>query len=145
VPRVSHRVLLGAWQTAEVLPHVRTQEREARLILLDIPRVPLSMNQLLGRHWRRKHREKTTWMQEIQAAYGPGRYKATGRMRVTITIFNSRQYDQDNAVGSCKIVVDALKTLGFIVDDRAKYLDCSVLQEQSSRKHRHTVIQLEAL
>ena len=101
------------------------------------------MNQLLGRHWRKKYTEKSTWMQELRAAFGPGPILCPGKRRVTITIHNSREYDQDNAVGACKIVLDAMVTLGFLAGDSSEWLDCSVLQEHSTRKDRHTIITLE--
>jgi hypothetical protein len=111
-------------------------------VKLTIPRVPLSPNALLGKHWSAKAKEKLIWGQEIQAA--GGKEQAKGRMRVTITLYNARQYDRDNAWGACKPILDAMKQLGLIIDDRASYCELEVKQEKSSRKDKHTVIELES-
>jgi hypothetical protein len=111
---------------------------------LTIPRVPLSPNKLLGKHWSAKAKEKLTWMQELGIA-GPYCWEppAKCKMRVTITIYNARQYDRDNAWGACKPILDAMKALGLIVDDRASYCELEVRQEKSTRKDKRTVIEVE--
>ncbi len=65
------------------------------------------------------------------------------KMRVNVTIFNARTYDKDNAYGACKLIFDALKTLGLIVDDRKEWADIEVKQEKCKRKDKKTVIELE--
>jgi Holliday junction resolvase RusA-like endonuclease len=95
----------------------------------------------LGKHWSAKAREKLNWMEEIRAAGGTEQAKV--KMRVTITIHNARQYDRDNAWGACKPILDAMKQLGLIVDDRAAYCELEVKQEKSTRKDKRTVIQVE--
>lgn len=111
-----------------------------------IPQVPLSPNQLLGRHWRAKFRHKKLWMQELSLFKPFTRYwkpfPAEDKMRVRITIHNASQYDRDNAWGACKPILDAMKALGLIVDDRAAYCDLTVLQEKSTRKEKRTVIEV---
>lgn len=79
-------------------------------------------------------------MQEIQAAGGKEQEKV--RMRVTVTIHNSRCYDRDNAWGACKPILDAMKAMGLIIDDASSYCELEVRQERSSRKEKHTVIEL---
>lgn len=111
-------------------------------MILTIPRVPLSPNALLGKHWSAKAREKLTWKQEIQAA--GGKEQAKVRMRVTVTIYNARQYDRDNAWGACKPILDAMKAMGLIVDDRASYCELEVKQAKSTRKEKRTVIEVVA-
>ena len=112
---------------------------------LSIPRVPLSPNKLLGKHWSAKAKEKKAWVNEIWFACGTRHWSlALGqRMRVTITLYNARQYDRDNAWGACKPILDAMKALGLIVDDRAEWCDLTVKQERSTRKDKRTVIQVE--
>lgn len=115
-------------------------------ITLTVPRVPLSPNKLLGRHWRRKHQEKQTWMLEIRAAWGgPIKKNETQRMRVTVVISNSRVYDKDNRYGACKIIFDAMKELGIIVDDREEWLDQNVFMLPCARGQGRTTIELEPL
>ncbi len=111
---------------------------------LSIPRVPLSPNKLLGKHWSAKAKEKKLWENEIWYACGASSWSpALGRKtRVTITLYNARQYDRDNAWGACKPILDAMKALGLIVDDRAEFCDLKVRQERSSRKEKKTVIEV---
>jgi len=112
-------------------------------MILTIPRVPLSPNQLLGKHWSAKAKEKKEWGWELMAALPTKWEKALERkMRVTITIHNARQYDRDNSWASVKPILDAMKGLGMIVDDRAEFCDLTVLQEKSTRKEKRTVIEV---
>ena len=73
---------------------------------------------------------------------------AAGRQanrRVTITLYHSRLFDKDNSYGACKVIFDALKAQGLIVDDSPEWLDAIVEQKKCKHKERHTVIQLEAI
>ena len=113
---------------------------------LSIPRVPLSPNALLGKHWSAKAKEKKLWVNEIWfACDGKSNWELAlqRRMRVTITLYNARQYDRDNAWGACKPILDAMKALGLIVDDRAQWCELEVRQERSTRKDKRTVIEVE--
>jgi hypothetical protein len=115
---------------------------------LTIPRVPLSPNKLLGKHWSAKAKERTLWMNEI--IYGKvegipqlSHRWAKEKVKVIITIHNARQYDRDNAWGACKPILDAMKALGLIVDDRAAWCELEVRQEKSTRKDKRTEIYVE--
>ena len=112
---------------------------------LTIPRVPLSPNKLLGKHWSAKAKEKKLWNDEIWLAVGTRwvRFEATGKRKVTITLYNARQYDRDNAWASVKPILDAMVALGLLVDDASSYCELQVLQEKSTRKDKRTVIQVE--
>ena len=115
-----------------------------------IPGVPASLNEVLRMSHHEKKRVRETWFNTIFVLLGREpvsrlRCDAKGciKMRVTITIHNSRQYDKDNMYGACKIVIDAIKNLGLIHDDRPEFLDAQVRQEKCPRKLKHTVIELE--
>lgn len=110
-------------------------------MILTIPRVPPSLNR--NKHWAAKHLEMRTWKQELDVLKRTWK-PAKGKVKVTITLHNARQYDRDNAYGACKPVMDAMKQLGMIVDDRAAYCDLTVKQEKSRRKDKRTVIEVEA-
>ena len=112
---------------------------------ITIPDVPPSLN-ALPRHWAAKRDLREYWRQSIFAANNNVKHQLYTRSKVTVTLHNSRQYDRDNAYGACKIIFDALKHLGWIVDDRAEFLEASVEQVKCSRKEKKTVIEIgEAL
>jgi hypothetical protein len=115
-------------------------------VTLRIPRELRSPNAWLWGHWRIKQRERQTWEQEIALALLPKRGQpsvvtmlqamnaipATKRVcdekrRVSVTrIVPSRRNfikDEDNLRFSVKPVNDALKRLGLIKDDNAKWLE----------------------
>jgi hypothetical protein len=111
--------------------------------------VPASLNDVLRMSHREKKRVRETWFNTIFIVLGGERVRnlrfnagAGLRMRVTITIHNSRQYDKDNMYGACKVVFDAIKNLGLIYDDRKEFLDAHVEQEKCPRKQKHTVIEI---
>jgi Holliday junction resolvase RusA-like endonuclease len=116
---------------------------------LTIPRIPCSPNALLGKHWSAKRKEKEDWQLQIFVAIndmlGIAKIKAKGKMRVTITLYNARQYDRDNCWGSVKPILDAMVALGLLVDDRAEFCELEVRQEKSSRKDKRTVIEVEPI
>src|ERR1700722_1983018 len=114
---------------------------------LSIPRVPLSPNRVLGKHWSAKAKEKKAWEKELWAAgsqFESWELIAQYKKRVTVTIYNIRRYDEDNAWASVKPILDAMKALRMIVDDAASYCDLTVKQERSlGKKDKRTVIEVE--
>lgn len=66
------------------------------------------------------------------------------RVRLEITVYRKARQDPDNAVASCKYLVDALQARGYLVDDSCDWLDLQV-QEQVDRKNPRTQITWEAL
>jgi hypothetical protein len=112
------------------------------------PSVPPSLNKYLRMHYRTKKKLKVAWQNEFYALDRRGFQLLTAcaqaqrKMRMTITIHNARQYDRDNSFGACKVIVDATKAVGLIHDDREEFLDLCVKQEPSTRKERHTTVEI---
>ena len=112
------------------------------------PSVPPSLNKYLRMHFHAKKKLKIAWQNEFYALDRQGFQllracaEAQRKVRMTITIHNARQYDQDNAYGSVKVIVDATKDVGLIHDDRKEFLDLRVYQEPSTRKEKRTVIEI---
>jgi hypothetical protein len=111
--------------------------------------VPCSLNEVLRMSHHEKKREREMWRNTIYIVLGHERAKnlrfnagAGLRMRVAVTIYNSRQYDQDNMWGACKILFDAIKVLGLIHDDRKEFFEGSVEQVKCPRKLKHTIIEI---
>ena len=71
---------------------------------------------------------------------------AGGKMRVKVTVFNSREYDPDNLTGCLKPVLDALKNIRFIKDDSRQWLELlPVEQHHATRAQAHTLIDIEGV
>lgn len=91
---------------------------------------------------------KTRWAENLYALTVAERAKlrqwaaAKLKMRVVITIYNSKVYDKDNAWGGCKPIVDAIKEQRFIYDDSPRFLESEVWQTQCRRQERRTVIEI---
>jgi hypothetical protein len=106
-----------------------------------IPAVPVTNNRYLRLNRYARSRERVRWVNRLRMAtrtlYGPCEVARGGRsgrlrglkgprMRVLIRVVRKRFQDEDNAVGSLKPVLDALRTLRWIVDDSTRWLDfCS--------------------
>lgn len=114
---------------------------------LEIPDVPPSLNKVLNMHWRTKRKLQSDWAWLVLAATNKQqrielKYSLV-KKRVRITLHHSRLYDTDNAYGACKVLFDALKNNGFLVDDNELWLLSTVEQEKCPHKKRHTIIDME--
>jgi hypothetical protein len=111
-------------------------------MIFDIPSVPPSLNVQFRSHWSQKQVLKNEWMAHIRSQFLPNGAERR-KMRVTITLYHSRPYDFDNAVGSCKVIVDVLRHYKLLVNDTAEWIDLEVRQEKCAHAKRHTVVELE--
>jgi hypothetical protein len=126
-------------------------------------------NEILGCHWRTKHRERKRWQAHIgnavmvslgvpvarellgpEAALAGCRGVCEGRRRVEIVRFapNRRRFirDDDNLPFAAKPVLDALKHLALIRDDSRKWIDyVPVMQALSDDGTFWTSIVVEAI
>ncbi|MGW8179453.1 MAG: hypothetical protein ACWGQW_11945 [bacterium] len=94
-------------------------------------------------HYMARDRETKDWRLIVRSVCGlPRLGEVQGKCRVTITLHRKKLQDPDNAVGSVKPVLDALKRNGWLVDDSPEYLELIVREEKS--KEQRTVIEWEA-
>jgi len=111
---------------------------------LEIPEATPSLNTMLRRHWSvdrrlKKHWHKLVWVALFERPHGPrARFS---KAKITITRSSPRMLDPDNAAGSVKHVVDALRACDVIADDTPEHIELIVRQEKGKAK---TVIELEA-
>ena len=104
-----------------------------------------SLNQLLGMHWAARSNLSKQYEIAVKLL-ARGIPKATGKRRLTIERHGKRSLDKDNAYGGCKLLVDAIKRLGFIVDDSPKHCELEVVQVKLGKREKpHTVIRLADL
>jgi len=111
---------------------------------LEIPFVPPSLNKTLRMHWGKKLKLNRDWSLLIRSRMPELYLQPFVKMQCKITLHHSRFYDEDNAYGAVKPVVDGLKAWKLIRDDSRDYLDLTVEQAKCRRKEAHTVIELEA-
>ncbi len=124
-------------------------------VIIEIPRVPPSLNDLRGRKYRNYHDYKR--LRELWATELAVKFTATERHRlfeqsitrvadgkrigVHILARRKRLLDSDNLVGGVKPVLDAMKEF-LIFDDSPKYIDLVVEQAKCGSARQCTVITL---
>jgi hypothetical protein len=127
---------------------VTQPEREKICAKITIPSMPPSLNR--QGHWRKAHRLKRQWAQWIWTCLGFAQGRAFQRladrktkMRVSITLCNSREYDDDNKRYAEKIIYDALQQIAVIHRDSPEFVEREMKWEKCPHKQRHTIIHLE--
>lgn len=100
-----------------------------------IPMKIKSLNKTNTMHWAARHREGKKWETAIWASLNGKILKASGRMLVTISSYRKKICDKDNIAGGAKMVVDALKRLGIIVDDTPAMVEVTYNQIQSKSEY----------
>jgi len=120
------------------------------MITLDIPRIPVSPNALLGFHWRYRKQNCDLWQKEIwyaliSAGYSP-QHLPYPRAKITICRQSHCSLDPDNLVASVKPIIDALRYARVLVDDSAKHLELVVTQTRERRSVApRTLIEIQPL
>lgn len=83
---------------------------------LEWPGLPSRINQLHGRHWSRRHKEREIWERVFSFAVAKPR-QPIKKAKLKLTRFSSVAPDYDGLVSSWKVIIDALVTCGIIEDD----------------------------
>lgn len=100
-------------------------KRKAKEITLKLGKVPSLNSFYAGSHWTKRKKAKDAALQKIklQLENNPGApynsFAIVARVRY--------RYDLDNSIIAVKFTSDALKTLGWIIDDSPKYFRQLVL------------------
>jgi hypothetical protein len=88
---------------------------------------------IMGARYRKQRAEWTMLVQSaMREAACPA---ATKRRAITLTRLYSgreREWDYGNLVGGCKVVIDAMKHAGLLVDDSPKWSDQQYRQERGA-------------
>lgn len=103
-----------------------------------VPIIPPSLN-VLKRKYRNVHAYanlRKVWEAGIFLSTGSAlkssairaMVKTSKKLKVTIVIQHHGQYDKDNLYGSAKVVLDAMKNIGFLIDDSNDHIDLVVSQ-----------------
>lgn len=129
-----------------------------RLVLEVDGLVPVTLNAYMGRSRWAYRGQKARWIGRLRDAWWQARAETpretaawlsppTRRVRCTIERITPRQdaLDIDNAYGSVKPVLDALRALRLLADDTAARLDLVVRQPKGAPKQRLTRVTLEVV
>jgi hypothetical protein len=108
----------------------------------------VSPNDLLGMHWRYRHKNSKLWQTEIHVTLhqqgGPPQ-APFGRARVCIERRSPGELDPDNLVGAVKPIIDALRYSHVLVDDSPAHLELVVTQVRSHKLPARTLIEIQPI
>lgn len=106
--------------------------------------LPPRLNQVRGRHWRAEYRAKKQ-AAEIVGAYAQQASvpRAKGRRRISLTITLGKGHRQPDRDAYDKVLLDALKRAGLILDDSDRGLEGRMEVEFSRGPTNRTEIFLE--
>ena len=88
-------------------------------IVLNLGKVPSLNSFYAGSHWTKRKRAKDATLQEIKEQLGPNTGAPYNSFRLVAYV--RYRYDLDNSIIAVKFTSDALKALGYIIDDSPKY------------------------
>lgn len=114
-------------------------------MILEIPRVPPSPNNLVG-HWRFRHRNTQLWRNEVYYAVVQSSERPSApypKATVSIDRRSIGILDEDNLVASMKPVIDGLRHAGVLLDDSPAHMKLSVTQTQSRKLPPRTRIEIQ--
>lgn len=81
-------------------------------------------------HWAQRSRHTGAVLRATWATLGKCHAPPTGKRRVEVTLIGPRDLDPDNATAACKPLLDAIRRLGWLVDDSPAHLELVVSQER---------------
>lgn len=109
-----------------------TDPSGALRIVLPLP-TP-SANEWSGKHWSKRYKLKANWSKAIAAVVRVAEHRTMTPMRVTIERHMAGPgLDPDNLVAGVKPILDAMVTLGLLVDDSARWLELHVSQHKTGK------------
>lgn len=131
------------------------------MICLTIYTLPPSLNQLERMHWAKKGRLRALFARELFYAdprpkkiiyrgahlrgMPPEMYRPR-KLRLSTTIYwKTRRLDEDNAMGSLKIIIDAMRDVGLIFRDSPKWLRVEKPVQKLDHDHPRVEIEVEEL
>jgi len=116
--------------------------RNNKEVIVTLGKVPSLNSFYAGSHWTKRKKAKDATFKEIEQQLGYNKGSAYNSFRVTANV--RYRYDLDNSIIAVKFTSDALKTLGWVIDDSPKYFRSCVLvwTEQIPRDQAQIIITL---
>jgi hypothetical protein len=150
------RARAGDFPVSDPAREQNAQEKDPKDVAviksISIPRVPIGPNSsqaggrrnpgLFRMHWTRRRKYNLMWFQEVALALHGYlvRDRPERKCRLTITLHRRRLLDHDNAVASCKPVIDACRKCGLIYQDSPKWIDLQVLQVRDLEERTEIIV-----
>ncbi len=110
-------------------------------MLITIKRLLPSQNKSAWSHWRVYAKERDVWYAMIRAKLTP-RKPPEHKVLVAIVSYRNREIDYGNLVGGAKPIPDALVKLGYLKDDKPKWMECSYKQVMVKKAEERTTIEI---
>ena len=103
-------------------------------MIIEVPRIPESPNELRRFHWRHRYRHDRLWKDEVW--YAVLQIKLVGapfpKAKIMIDRRSRGKLDPDNLVSSMKPVIDALRHAKVIADDTHEHIQLTVTQSHGA-------------
>lgn len=96
-----------------------------------------SQNQLLRMHWAKRNRLKKSLAWQILAQCADRSTLPVQRAQIVITRMTcGKEPDPDNLTASAKLLLDALRDAGVIVDDSPEHITLDVQWQRSMKRNQ---------
>ena len=93
--------------------------RPEKEVTVTLGKVPSLNSFYAGSHWTKRKKAKDAALQEIKEQLGYNTLPSYRSFRIVAYV--RYRYDLDNSIIAIKFTSDALKTLGWVIDDSPKY------------------------
>lgn len=93
--------------------------RPEKEVTVTLGKVPSLNSFYAGSHWTKRKKAKDAALQEIKEQLGSNTLPPYRSFRIVAYV--RYRYDLDNSIIAIKFTSDALKTLGWVIDDSPKY------------------------
>lgn len=93
--------------------------RPEKEVTVTLGKVPSLNSFYAGSHWTKRKKAKDAALQEIKEQLGYNTLPPYRSFRIVAYV--RYRYDLDNSIIAIKFTSDALKTLGWVIDDSPKY------------------------
>jgi hypothetical protein len=116
--------------------------RKNKEVKVTLGKVPSLNSFYAGSHWTKRKKAKDAALQEIKEQLGYNTLPPYRSFRIVAYV--RYRYDLDNSIIAVKFTSDALKTLGWVIDDSPKYFRSCLLvwKEQIPRNKAEVIITL---
>jgi len=116
--------------------------RGIKEVTVTLGKVPSLNSFYAGSHWTKRKKAKDAALQEIKEQLGYNTLPPYRSFRIVAYV--RYRYDLDNSIIAVKFISDALKTLGWVIDDSPKYFRSCLLvwKEQIPTNQAKVIITL---
>ena len=111
------------------------------MLTIEIPMPTPSLNQIQRMHFHARKRMRDNYERIFRSAATKLDIAKPHQFRqVKIERIGARLLDEDNFVGGCKLLIDALRRAGLIFDDSASFVRVSYLQTKARDRRFRTIV-----